>query len=573
MSRAHGLTTRIRLLVRVLGPRLGWLLTIAVGVIAGGAAVLLIGLIHLVERLMHTGGAGLEGPLRIAAIVLAPAAGGLVAGLLVRYVVPEAEGSGIPQVKVALARAGGRIPLRVALGKLVACAVAIGSGGSLGREGPTVQIAAGLGSAVGGSLPGRASRRRDLAVVGAAAGIAAAFNTPIAAVTFTLEEIVGDLNARILGATIVAAVVASVVRRVLLGSEAIFHVPPYELLHVWELPAYAIVGGAAALLAFGFARGLLALRGAVMRSPLPAPLNPALGGLAVGLLALVTPHVLGGGYRTLEAALAGALPLGLLLLLAVAKPLATVFSYASGGPGGIFAPSLFMGAMVGGAVGTLVNMASGGASAGPGAYALVGMGAFFAALIRAPITSVLIIFELTNTYTIILPLMLANTVAYTIAQRLAPVPIYEALLAQNGIRLPSPTDDRLARVTVERAMTTDVESLPADLTVAEASPLLPLLLHSGFPVVDGDRHLVGLVTAGEIARAEARGEGRLTLADLAARHPVMTAFPEETLDAVVVRLAEKGVRRLPVVRRDDPTRLVGIVTMHDVLAAYARATS
>lgn len=572
MPRPHGLTTRLRLLIRVLGPRLGWLLTIAVGVVAGAAAVALVWLVHLVERVMHTGGVGLDGALRVAALVLAPAVGGLLVGLLLRYVVPEAEGSGIPQTKVALAREHGRIPLRVALGKLVACAVAIGSGGSLGREGPTVQIAAGLGSAVAGAVPGRAARRRDLAVVGAAAGIAAAFNTPIAAVTFTLEEIVGDLNARILGATIVAAVVAAVVRRALVGRESIFHVPPYDLLHVWELPLYVVVGAAAALVAVGFARGLLALRARAMRSPLPAPVRPALGGLAVGIVALGVPQVLGGGYGTLEAALAGALPLGLLVLLAAAKPVATILSYSSGGAGGIFAPSLFMGAMVGGAIGAMGGAIWPEALAGPGAYALVGMGAFFAALVRAPITSVLIIFELTNTYTIILPLMLANTVAYTIAERLAPVPIYEALLAQSGITLPSPTDDRLARVTVARAMSPAVESLPADFTIVEAEPLLPLLVHSGFPVVDRDGHLVGLVTAGDIRRTGARGEGRLSLADLAARRPVATAYPDETLDAVVVRLSAEGIRRLPVVPREDPTRVVGIVTMRDVLAAYARAS-
>ncbi len=558
-------------LARLLAPHLGWILTVTVGVVAGTGAVVLVLLIHLVGRLAHTGGIGLEGAARIAVTVLVPAAGGLLAGLLIRYLAPEAEGSGIPETKVALARNGGRIPLRVVPGKLAACAISVGTGGSLGREGPTVQIAAALGSAIGSLLPGGRSRRRDLATVGAAAGIAAAFNTPIAAVTFTLEEVVGDLNARILGATIVAAVTASVVRRALLGSESIFHVPPYALLHTVELPIYVLVGAAAALLAAAVARGLLALRGWMKGLRWPAPLKPAAGGLAVGLLALVAPQVLGGGYETPEAALVGGLSLPLLVMLTVAKPLATIFSYGSGGSGGIFAPSLFTGAMLGGTIGAVAHALLPDLAAGPGAYALVGMGAFFAAFIRAPITSVLIIFEMTNTYTIILPLMLANITAYTIAQRLMAEPIYDALLAQSGVRLPSPADDRLARLTVARAMTRSVETLPADFQVHDALAVLPLLIHHGFPVVEGTDRLVGIVTAGDIRRAAARGEAGKTLREVGAKTALITAYPDETLDAIVGRLADYDVLRLPVVRRDDPRRLIGIVTMRDVLTAYARA--
>jgi chloride channel protein, CIC family len=394
---------------------------------------------HLIDRAMTA-----PGHSWIYWTILTPALGGGVVGLALQYWVPGAAGSGIPQIKVAYATASGYTPFRDAVGKFVLGIIQIGSGGSLGREGPTVQICAGISSLIArvSSLSKQSQRR--MAAVGVAAGIAAAFNAPISAVTFTLEEIVGDLDQTMLSGVIVAAAIAAAVERGILGQHPVFEIQrPYTMGPATSLLSYAILGLFSAIASVAFTDSLLALRTRFKNlTALPKWAHPAIGGIFTGILAVVAmlwfKHggITGGGYGTLSLALTGSLPVKVLLGLCVLKLAATVCSYSSGGAGGIFAPALFMGGMLGGAVGYLDVAIFHHSTDSIGAFALVGMGAVFAGIIRAPMTSVLIIFEMTGSYGLILPLMIANMSAYGLARQWRHVPVYEALLLQDGVVLP-----------------------------------------------------------------------------------------------------------------------------------------
>jgi chloride channel protein, CIC family len=376
--------------------------------------------------------------------ILTPALGGLFVGLALHYWIPGAVGSGVPQVKLAYARYAGHIPFRDAVGKFILGIVQIGSGGSLGREGPTVQICAGVSSLLARvSSVSRQSQRR-MTAVGVAAGIAAAFNAPIAAVTFTIEEVVGDLDQTMLSGVIVAAAIAAAVERGILGQHPVFEIhQAYTLGHATSLVSYAILGLLSAVASVAFTDSLLGLRALFKQfTSVPKWVHPAIGGTLTGTLAVLALSwlnqrgITGGGYPTLALALAGSVSAKVMIGLCVLKLAATVCSYASGGAGGIFAPALFIGGMLGGTVG-YVDVALFHHSADSiGAFALVGMGAVFAGIIRAPMTSVVIIFEMTGSYGLILPLMIANMSGYALARHWRHLPIYEALLLQDGVALP-----------------------------------------------------------------------------------------------------------------------------------------
>jgi CIC family chloride channel protein len=376
--------------------------------------------------------------------ILTPALGGLVVGVGLTYWAPAAAGSGIPQVKVAFTLRYGLISMRETIGKFVLCALQIGAGASLGLEGPTVQICAGVSSLLARTARLSPQYRRRMASVGMAAGIAAAFNAPIAAITFTLEELIGDLDQTMLSGVIVAAALAAVVEHSVLGSNPVFHVPRhYELGNVSSLIWYALLGILAAVVSVAFTDSLLWLRAKFKGwTAVPKWVHPAIGGLGVGVLAVLGLQVFhlngiaGDPYKTLTMALTGTLPVLLMAVFCVLKLLATVFSYSSGGSGGIFAPSLFMGGMLGGAVGYIDVTVFHHSTDAIGAFAVVGMGAVFAGIVRAPMTSILIVFEMTGGYGLVLPLMIANMSAFALARYWREVPVYDALLAQDGIVLP-----------------------------------------------------------------------------------------------------------------------------------------
>ena len=421
---------------------------LGITIVAGGVCGLVAVAFHLsvigLQALLIERAAALTGSWWIWAMVLTPAAGGLMAGLALYYIVPAAAGSGIPQVKAAYMTRSGYISLKETVGKFVLCSLQLGAGASLGVEGPTVHICSGVSSLLARITRLSPKNARRLTSVGMAAGIAAAFNAPIAAVTFTLEELIGALDQTMLSGVIVAAALAAVVENRVLGSHPIFHVPraftfdtPSSL--VW----YALLGLLAAGLSILFTDSLLGAR-AWFRSlrHVPRWLQPALGAAATGALAVIglwffhLGGIAGDPYKTLTMAFTGTLPLTAMIALCLLKLAGTVTSYSSGGAGGIFAPSLFMGGMLGGAVGYLDVMVFHHSADSIGAFAVVGMGAVFAGVVRAPMTSILIIFEMTGGYGLVLPLMIANMSAFALARHWRHTPVYEALLEQDGIHLP-----------------------------------------------------------------------------------------------------------------------------------------
>lgn len=548
-------------------------LTLLIGGVCGLVAVLFHLAIQGVERLLIERALHAPGRSWMAWTIISPTLGGLFAGIALKWLVPGARGSGIPQVKQAFATEGGRVRFRDALGKFLIGALQIGSGASLGREGPTVQICAGATSLLARmtSLPPRNMRR--LTPVGVAAGIAAAFNAPIAAVTFTIEEIVGTLDQAVLSGVVVAAALAAVIEREILGVHPVIQVHhAYGLTHAPSLLLYALLGLVAAGLSVVFTDSLLRLRlwFRGMRV-LPDWAQPALGGLVTGGLAVLvlwgvgTTGIQGGGYETLGLALEGTLGLQTLVLLCGAKLVATVFSYASGGAGGIFAPSLFLGAMAGGAVGYLdVEIFNSGPEQ-LGAFALVGMGAVFAGVVRAPITSVLIIFEMTGGYGLVLPLMLANMTSYVFARRMRPVPIYEALLLQDGVELPAVNagaPHTLEVLRVGDAMIDEVVSVPERATVADALELTAPHSFALLPVLEGDRRIRGVVPLSELRALP----GASQVSRWA--RPAHTIVKDAPLLRAMVRMNDLGVRQLFVV--DGAGRMTGVVSIADVVRVNAR---
>ncbi|HJQ32365.1 MAG TPA: chloride channel protein, partial [Pyrinomonadaceae bacterium] len=403
----------------------------------------------------------------------------------------------------------------------------------------------------------------------------------IAAVTFTIEEIVGDLDQTVLSGVIVAAALAAAIERTVLGEHPVFDVPAgYGLHHTSSLVLYALLGLAAAPVSLAFTESLLGLRRRFRELKLiPVWARPGVGGLVTGALAvaalawLKTGGVTGGGYDTLSEALSGRLAVKVMLVLCAFKLAATVFSYSSGGAGGIFAPSLFIGGMLGGAFGLLdTSLLHHQSENSVGAFALVGMGAVFAGSIRAPMTSVLIIFEMTGGYGLILPLMIANMTAYGLARRFRPTPIYEALLEQDGVHLPHPhaaVKHALEVLRVSEAMTTDAVTLTQGATVGEALKRIGSHSYSTYPVVaDGGRY-AGFVSEARLRRTLAEGGGGRAVREVAERGDHV--YPDQPLVRAVVRMNHSGTRQLAVVARGDERLLVGILTMSDVVRAQARA--
>lgn len=556
-------------------------LTIAIGVLSGLAAVAFHTAIRFVEGRLINRATGTDWPLWVPLTIVTPMLGALACGWLLTYVAPNARGSGVPQVKAAFANMGPRLRLRDSVAKFFICALQIGSGSALGREGPTVHICAGIASAFR-SVPGISPRSlRRLMPVGVAAGIAAAFNAPIAAVTFTIEEVVGKLDQAVLSGVIVAAALAAVIERSVLGEHPMISVPAgYGLHHASSLLIYALIGVAAAVVSVAFTDGLLKTRAAFRKSKLPEWARPGVGGLVTGALAaaalagLGTKGVTGGGYDTLVAALTGKVALGVMVALLGLKLVATVASYSSGGAGGIFAPSLFIGAMLGGSLGLLDNLLL-GHTEGLGAFALVGMGAVFAGVIRAPMTSVLIIIEMTGGYSLILPLMISNMAAYILARTWRPTPIYEALLEQDGVHLSdNVVMDALEEVPVARLLkpheglrTVSLGASAAEVTkVAGAQPPQEIV-----PVLDDDGRLRGVITRDEVKLVVGEAELQLLINAADLMRPVKTARREDDLRVALEAMIANGVRQLPVL--DDGGRMVGLLEESDVVKAYLRGQS
>src|ERR1700741_234607 len=447
--------------------------------------------------------------------VLIPVVGSLGIGYLLYRYFPDARGSGVPQTKAALFARDGVITLSTIFGKFFCTSATLASGIPLGREGPSVQVGAGIASVLGRRLGLKPEHVKALIPVGSAAAIAAAFNTPLAAVLFSLEEIMGDLNAPVLGSVVLASATSWVVLRLMLGNHPLFSVPQYELVHPSEFAIYAMLGVAGGLVSVAFTKLLLRMREQFLRLPRwTCWFQPLAGGLATGLIAWGLPQVLGVGYGYVGDALNGKMAFQLMALLVVFKLLAVTTSYASGNAGGIFGPSLFIGAMLGGTVGSVAHHLLPTYTAAPGAYALVGMGALFAGIVRAPMTSVLMIFETTHDYAVIVPLMISNMVSFFISSRMQRQPIYEALAIQDGIHLPrGETLRRPGQRQVGQIMRAPTQVIGSQMTVREAFDRAHNTEFDGWPVTD-ERGVVGAVGLDWLEQAMANGEETKQLRDL-----------------------------------------------------------
>ena len=537
-------------------------LALVIGALTGLAVVAFIVLTERMGmRLYPVGGA----PWRR---LLFPVVGSLGIGYLLYRYFPNARGSGVPQTKAALYAREGRITLRTVLGKFFCTSATLASGIPLGREGPSVQVGAGIGSVLGRLLGLRSEQVKKLIPVGAAAAIAAAFNTPLAAVLFALEEIVGDLNAPVMGAVVLASATAWMVLRVFLGDHPLFKVPQYQLVHPAEFAVYAVLGVAGGVVSAAFTKLLLGMRARFLRFPQKTVwFQPVAGGLLVGLTGWFVPQVLGVGYGFVGEALNGRMTFQLMALLVVLKLLTVTTSYASGNAGGIFGPALFIGAMLGGTVGTVAHHLFPAYTATPGAYALVGMGAAFAGIVRAPMTSVLMIFEMTQDYAVIVPLMIANLVSLFIASRLQHEPIYEALAVQDGIHLPTAkTRQRYGQRQVIRVMQAASQLLPAEITVREA---LESVRSSGVRtwLVMDRRGVIGVINLARLERELAEDADK-KIGELTDALVFPHVHPDQTLDLALERMGANQIEILPVVNRADMHKLEGMVTLRDVLEAY-----
>jgi len=588
-----------------LAPREGLVLlvmAVVVGVATGLAAVLFIRLIAFIQIFFYGGGEKIFPALGRIWIIVVPVIGGLLVGPIIAKFAVEAKGHGVPEVMQALILRGGRIRPRVALAKVIASALCIGTGGSAGREGPIVQVGSALGSSIGQWLHLSDERIKNLVACGAAAGIAATFNAPIAGVVFAIEVLLSEIQVRVFGNVVVAAVAASIVSQIFLGDRPAFEIPGYVMHSPWEILLYVFLGLLAALVGILFIRMLYYTEDVFDRLAIPLWLKPAVGALLLGILAFCYPyvgtisyisvddmalglpivenypHIFGSGFIFLEEVLQGRAPFFLLFLLIFLKPLATSFTLGSGNSGGVFAPSLFTGAMLGGAFGYLAMHLFPNLNIEIGAYALVGMAAVFSAAARAPLTSMLIVFEMSNDYRLILPLMAAGIVASTFAQWLHPDSIYSLKLTKRGIRFEQGRDmDIMQTVQVEEVMNKTPITIQREQSVADLFAAFQETHLGGFPVMSNETELYGMVTMqdmertiDEMERTLERKEVNLKdlkVWDVATPDPV-TVFPDEPIWSAIKKMAPRDLARLPVVSRNNPLQFVGVISRSDIVRAY-----
>ncbi|MGH7963264.1 MAG: chloride channel protein [Candidatus Binatia bacterium] len=548
------------------------LLACAVGVVTGGGAIVFAELINLVQWLAI---GSTELPLYVLPhlswyhILVIPALGGLCVAFLFFFVSHEARGHGVPEVIESIAFKGGKIRPQVALIKSLASALTIGTGGSVGREGPIVQIGAALGSSLGQVLRVPSSRLPTLAGCGVAGGIAAVFNAPIAGAFFALEVVMGNFAMPAFGPIMLSSVLATVVSRAYFGNQPAFVVPGYTLVSEWELPFYLLLGIACGLGGLAFMFVLDTLEKGFAKLPIHNLLKPALGGLALGAIILFVPNIYGVGYATMSAILRGGIPWPWLLLLLPVKMGATSLTLASGGSGGLFLPILYLGAITGGLFGFGLGALFPTITAPSGAYALVGMAAFLAGAVHCPITAFLLLFEITGDYHIILPLMLSCTVSTLVAKLLREESIYTLQLLRRGIDVHSREENLMRVFTVAQVMRREVP------TLRDAAPFAEVVRHflvSELPVcfvVDHNGHLLGEISIHDVkTMLQEDALGPLVIAKDLTQNPEATVNPDETLARCLEKFAVIEQEYLPVV--SPAMQLQGVISQRDILNLYNR---
>jgi CIC family chloride channel protein len=552
--------------------RLSLLLSLVIGALVGLVVVAFILLTGRLTLVMHAAGGSAWQR------ILVPTLGSLLTGYLLYKYFPLARGSGIQQTRAALFIHDGRISLRSVVGKFVTTTISLASGIPLGREGPAVYMGSGLASVIAHRLGLTRLQIRSLVPVGGAAAFAAAFNTPIAAVLFSLQAIVGDLHAPILGSAVLASATSWVVLHLVLGDNPLFHVPAFHLVTLAELGIYVILGIVGGLSSVAFVKLLLWLRATFAKLPRATVwIQPVAGGLAVGIFGFFVPQVLGVGYDQVERVLNGDVVLKVVVILAALKIITSSVAYASGNAGGILGPTLFIGSMVGAAVGAVAHLLFPASTAGPGAYALVGMGTAFAGTIRMPLTSVIMVFEITRDYRVIAPLLISNLIAFYISQKLQKEPVYEALAHQDGLHLPVRASGGQPGI---RRVSTAIREAPGSLDpetkVGEVAERVAESKFESWPVAD-EFGLVGMVRTRHIAAAMKQGREDMTIARLMqiARRSdgersveMPHVHNDQPLSRALARMRDNGHKVLPVVSRANARIMLGVVTLADILEEY-----
>ncbi len=539
-------------------------LSVIIGSIAGLAVVLFRVAISAVRWLLL--GTGLRPD--IPRVFIAPALAGLLIAVLVGKFFPRVRGSGVNQTKGALYIYDGYIGIRTTFGKFLTGALAIGSGQSLGPEDPSLQIGAGIASLIGRRLRLSRERLRLIAPVGAAAGLAAAFNAPITAVLFVVEEVIGRWTAGILGAVVLSAISSTVVERWFLGPEPLFRVPDYRLEYPGELIAYAALGVLGGVASVVFVKSIAALRPWLRRQPpWTQYLQPGAAGLLIGLIGIRFPQVMGAGYSSIDQAMNARFGWQILGILAGLKILTTVLSFTSGTPGGLFAPTLFIGAMLGGAVGGVEQAFFPQLSIPVGAYALIGMGVLFAGILRAPMTSIFMTLEVSGNYSIILPVIVANTIAYLISRTFQRVPIFDLLSRQDGLDLPLLEEEHEAGILrVEDALRPFGEQvLNGTDTLAHALDAVESAQGDFFLVQLRGGRWAGVSRQTLLALGPDKSESLGSRLNMF----IPALYPDQSLETALRHISDWPF--LPVVHRADPAMLIGIISVQDVINAYRNA--
>jgi CIC family chloride channel protein len=544
-------------------------LSVLIGVVSGLGAVAFRWLINNFQTLFFDGGGTILSFMGDWYIILIPAAGGLLVGPIVYFLAREAKGHGVPEVMEAVAMKGGRIRPRVAIIKSLASALCIGSGGSVGREGPIVQIGASAGSTVAQWFKLPEESVITMVACGAAGGISATFNAPIAGVLFAMEVILGRVVTHRLSYVVISSVIADYVAHGFLGTARAFIVPEFRISSPWEIGFYAILGILAALTGVFFTKILYWSEDIFDKIKFPEYLKPVVGGLLIGVIGLYSKDLFGVGYEGIQSALSGQLALNVLLLLFGLKIAATSITIGSGGSGGVFAPSLFLGAMLGTAFGTIVNSFFPDIAASPAAYGVVAMAAVFSGAARAPFSAILIIFEMTGAYSIILPVMISVGVSTVLARHLSRESIYTLKLIRRGVDIGrEDVSDVMRMIKAKEAMTTDFQTVPSTMKVKELMNLFQKTGSHGFPVVDDKDSLFGMVTITDVERHLGEEENGLTVAEIATRSPYV-AYPEQSLERIL-GATDDEYGRIPVVSENDGYHIIGLLDRQDIIKAYRR---
>ena len=551
-------------------------LAITVGALSALGAIVLRLLIRWVQWVFFdqgsrlAGGLGVEGLNRIHLLV-APALGMVVVSWMVRKWAPEAQGHGVPEVQYAVRMLGGRIRARVAAVKAVASALSIGSGGSVGREGPIVQIGSSLGSTIAQGVGLGPPQVRIMVAAGAAAAIAATFNAPIAGVMFAMEVILGSFAARSFGLVVIASVTATAISQAVLGNEPAFSLlESFTLVSEWEFPLYLVLGVFTGLIALAYVKSVYWFEDSFDAWRTSPTLKAIVGGLGVGALGFFgTEHLFGVGHEGVELALRGELTLWFMLALVGLKILATSVTLGAGGSGGVFAPALFIGAMAGGAFGKMANQLFPQLTAPPGAYALVGMAALFGAAAHAPITGIIILFEMTDNYRIILPLMFAVVVSHLMASTLQEDSIYSIKLRRKGaMNAPRKEVGVLDLLLVTDAMSIEFETVRPEMPIEALAEVAQKGRTRSWLVLDGEERLVGVVTETDLEEAIVHGQdGQSTVGEIMTTG-LITCSPGEPLRTAFRRFSERAVHQIPVVEKHDPTTVLGVLRRNELLWAY-----